>query len=53
MTYYIFECKNCDVAPAYLVDTTETVLCGKCRTVGISKALTDEQVTELDLPTTE
>jgi hypothetical protein len=53
MTYFIFECKNCDVAVAYLVDATERVLCGNCRTLGTATALTDAQVAELDLPTAE
>jgi hypothetical protein len=53
MIYFVFECNNCNVPPTYLIDATETVLCGNCRTVGIAKPLTDDQVTELDLPTTE
>jgi hypothetical protein len=50
MTYFIFECNNCDVPPAYLIDATQTVLCGNCRTAGTSKALTNEQVAQLNLP---
>jgi len=53
MTYFIFECKNCDVAPTYFRDATEQVLCGNCRTTGTAKALSDEQVIALDLPVSE
>jgi hypothetical protein len=53
MAYFIFECKNCEVPVAYLVDATENVLCGNCRTLGTATALTDAQVAELDLPTAE
>jgi hypothetical protein len=52
MTYFIFQCKNCNVEPAYLVDATKTVLCGNCRTFGIATELTDAEVAELDLPET-
>jgi hypothetical protein len=51
MIYFIFECKNCDIAPAYLANATKNVLCGNCRTIGTAQSLTDEQVTELGLPT--
>ena len=53
MTYFIFECKNCDVAPAYLADATEIVSCGNCRKIGVAVELTDAQVVELDLPKVE
>jgi hypothetical protein len=52
MTYFIFECKNCEVAPVYLANATETVLCGNCRTVGTAVSLTTDQVVEFDLPVT-
>ena len=48
--YFIFECNNCDVRPVYMVDATDTVLCGSCFNLGTSQELTSEQVEELDLP---
>ena len=53
MIYSIFECNKCDVAPAILINATEQVLCGNCRNFGTAIELTDEQVTNLDLPISE
>jgi hypothetical protein len=53
MIYYVFDCANCDVEPAYLIDVTEFVLCGNCRNSGKAKQLTDKEVAELDLPISE
>ena len=50
MKYFVFECNNCDTGPIYMVDATETVLCGVCFNVGLSQELTSSQVEELDLP---
>lgn len=36
--------------PAFLLDATETVLCGGCGVVGLSKLLTEQEVQDLDLP---
>ena len=51
---YSFTCETADchynANPAYLLDATETVLCGECGVVGLSKALTDKEVEDLGLP---
>ncbi len=51
-----FTCETVDCHynenPAYLIDATETVLCGACGVVGVSELLTNEQISELDLPVT-
>jgi hypothetical protein len=47
--FYSFNC-TCGAPTAYIIDATETVLCGVCHSFGTAVLLTSQQVSDLDLP---